>query len=105
MLRVPSIEGLGRRFKQGVRMDYTLGENACVIDIKCHNGGMFEVLITAEAREAFARLPLSMQARVQDVFQRLVDWPAVSGAKPLRKELKGTFRIRSGDYRILFTVD
>lgn len=29
----------------------------------------------------------------------------MSGAKPLRYRFKGCFRIRTGDYRIVFTVD
>jgi mRNA-degrading endonuclease RelE of RelBE toxin-antitoxin system len=36
------------------------------------------------------------------VFRRLADWPNVSGAKPLRGNLKGNFRIRTGDYRVVF---
>jgi mRNA-degrading endonuclease RelE of RelBE toxin-antitoxin system len=39
------------------------------------------------------------------VFERLVRWPNVSGAKPLRGSLKGAYRVRTGDWRVLFTVD
>jgi mRNA-degrading endonuclease RelE of RelBE toxin-antitoxin system len=28
----------------------------------------------------------------------------VSGAKPLRGDLHGSYRIRTGDYRVVFTV-
>jgi mRNA interferase RelE/StbE len=66
---------------------------------------MVEVRITEDAQTEFFALPLLMQPRVQDVFKRLAKWPEVSGVKPLRGELKGGYRIRAGDYRVLFTVD
>jgi len=58
-----------------------------------------------EAQAGFDSLPPAMQPRIQDVFQRLAGYPAVSGMKPLTRELKGTFRIRAGDWRVVFTVD
>lgn len=66
---------------------------------------MYDVRDTAEARSGFTALPLPMQARVRDVYLRLVRWPDVSGAKPLRGSLRGAYRIRAGDWRVLFTVD
>jgi mRNA interferase RelE/StbE len=62
------------------------------------------VLLTTEGREEFDSLPLTMQARVRDVFVRLEQWPTVSGAKPLRYDWKGHFRIRVGDWRVIFRV-
>ena len=35
---------------------------------------------------------------------RLQQWPEVSGAKPLTGNLAGHFRVRTGDYRIQFSV-
>ena len=65
---------------------------------------MADVLITSEAQGQFERLPLPIQARVRAVFRRLGDWPRISGAKPMRGELAGHYRIRTGDYRIVFRV-
>jgi mRNA-degrading endonuclease RelE of RelBE toxin-antitoxin system len=62
------------------------------------------VAITATARDEFNELPLPIQARVRAVFARLANWPAVSGAKPLRGNLKGSWHIRTGDYRVVFSV-
>jgi mRNA interferase RelE/StbE len=62
---------------------------------------MYQVRVPAGARLEFESLPLRMQPRVQEVFQRLARWPNVSGLKPL----KGAYRIRTGDWRVLFTVD
>jgi mRNA-degrading endonuclease RelE of RelBE toxin-antitoxin system len=66
---------------------------------------MYEVRSTDEAREGFNALPLRIQARVQDVFARLIRWPNVSGVKPLRHSLRGAYRIRTGAWRVLFKVD
>jgi mRNA interferase RelE/StbE len=62
------------------------------------------VLITPAAQREFRQLPLPIQRRVRDVFARLRNWPNVSGAKPLRGDLAGNFRIRTGDYRVVFRV-
>jgi len=65
---------------------------------------MASVILTATAQTEFDALPVVIRIRVQEVFVRLARWPAVSGAKPLRGELAGNWRIRSGDWRIVFTV-
>ena len=36
------------------------------------------------------------------MFVRPGKWPAISGAKPLKGEYSGSYRIRTGDYRIVF---
>jgi len=66
---------------------------------------MYEIRGAEEARENFKSLPLRIQVRVQDVFDRLTRWPNVSGVKPLRGSLKGMYRIRTGDWRVIFAVD
>jgi mRNA interferase RelE/StbE len=66
---------------------------------------MFEVLVSGTARAEFLALSRGIQTRVQGVFDRLAEWPRVSGAKPLRHELIGAFRIRTGDWRVLFRVN
>jgi len=65
---------------------------------------MAQVIITDDAQADFDNLPVRIQARMNEVFARLVNWPAVSGAKPLRGNLAGNFRIRTGDYRVVFSV-
>lgn len=63
---------------------------------------MVKVEILPEAQGQFIELPTLIQRRVRDALNRLMHWPEVSGAKPLRRELKGCFRIRVGDFRVLF---
>lgn len=46
-----------------------------------------------------------MLPRVLKALDRLDQWPNVSGVKPLRGELAGHFRLRVGDWRIVFRVE
>lgn len=63
---------------------------------------MAEVIITGEAGVQMDDLPLRIHVRVNEIIQRLGDWPQVSGAKPLRGKLKGHWRIRTGAWRVVF---
>jgi mRNA-degrading endonuclease RelE of RelBE toxin-antitoxin system len=36
------------------------------------------------------------------VFKRLQQWPKMSGAKPLRGRWSGHYRVRTGDWRVIF---
>ena len=63
-----------------------------------------KVRITPAALADLETLHEPMLARVNRAIERLGDWPNVSGAKQLRGELKGHFRVRAGDWRIVFTI-
>lgn len=65
---------------------------------------MVKVVLIGDAAEQLARLPVHLNAQAQAIIQRLAKWPQVSGAKPLKGDLKGRFRIRMGDHRVQFTV-
>jgi mRNA-degrading endonuclease RelE of RelBE toxin-antitoxin system len=62
------------------------------------------VEITPEAYAQAQELQEPIYSRVMAIVERLRDWPAVSGAKPLRGNLSGRYRIRTGDYRVQFHV-
>ena len=62
------------------------------------------VVIALEAQAEIKALPLTMLARLDAVITRLEAWPKVSGAKPLRYEWKGHYRIRMGDWRVIFKI-
>ena len=66
---------------------------------------MAAVKLTPEAGEQVDALPQPVRRRPLDIYGRLAKWPAVSGAKPLRGNLSGNYRIRTGDYRIIFRVE
>jgi mRNA-degrading endonuclease RelE of RelBE toxin-antitoxin system len=63
-----------------------------------------ELRIAPEAVEQLNHLPSVIHARVNRILLRLANWPAVSGAKPLRGDLAGHYRVRTGDYRVQFRV-
>jgi len=63
---------------------------------------MVKVMFTVEAQSDFMSLPAGMRGRVCTVITRLWSWPDVSGAKPMRKEYAGYFRVRTGDWRVIF---
>ena len=47
---------------------------------------------------------MHLNAQVQEIIERLAHWFRISGAKPLRGDLKGHWRIRMGDHRVQFVV-
>ena len=65
---------------------------------------MVRVTLTRQAALELDRLPLTIQARMRDLFERLERWPEVSGVRPLRSGFSGYYRVRTGDYRVLFRV-
>ena len=60
--------------------------------------------VTPAAAQQLERLDNPIHARVLKLLVRLEQWPDVSGAKPLRGDLAGQYRLRTGDYRIQFRV-
>jgi len=62
------------------------------------------VVLTPEAAQQFDGLPRPIRARVTRIFERLKQWPSVSGVKPLTGNLAGKYRVRTGDYRVQFSV-
>lgn len=65
---------------------------------------MAKVRFAPESDIRLDSLPRDIQYRMHAIFDRLAKWPEVSGAKPLRHELQGHYRIRTGDFRVLFRV-
>jgi len=60
--------------------------------------------ITPAAEKELLELPRPIRARMYDLIERLKKWPDVSGVKPLRANLAGHYRVRTGDYRLQFHV-
>jgi mRNA-degrading endonuclease RelE of RelBE toxin-antitoxin system len=63
---------------------------------------MARVVLSREAQRHVDGLPKTIRVRVYRLLERLRQWPAVSGAKPLSGSLAGRFRLRTGDYRLQF---
>lgn len=64
-----------------------------------------KVLLSRDAQREAAELPRVILTRLYALFERLQRWPEVSGAKPMRGKLAGYYRIRTGDYRVLFRIE
>lgn len=54
--------------------------------------------------QQLSKLPKSIRARIHAVLARLEGWLDVSGAKPLTGNLAGHYRVRTGDYRVQFSI-
>lgn len=59
---------------------------------------------SSRSRKALAGLPRRDQARVLVAIQALGQEPRPAGCKPVKAAPKGTYRIRVGDYRVVYTV-
>lgn len=66
---------------------------------------MTRVAISQTALEDLEELPKSINDRILRIFEKLADWPNVSGARALSGNRAGIYRIRTGDYRLLFRVE
>lgn len=62
------------------------------------------VTIVPEVVRQIDGLPKPIQVRLLSMVERLRNWPDVSGVRPLRGELAGRYRMRTGDYRMQFQV-
>lgn len=65
---------------------------------------MVSVAFSRSARKQLDALPKAIRPHVWRIVDELERWPRVSGAKPLRGDMKGRFRRRTGDYRVVFSV-
>jgi len=57
------------------------------------------------AAKQLGGLPKPIKSRMVELLVRLAVWPNVSGAKPLRCNLAGRYRLRTGDYRLQFRIE
>jgi mRNA interferase RelE/StbE len=63
----------------------------------------FRVIIRPSAAKVISKLPPKICRQILSRIEGLADDPRPSGCEQLKGE-KGFFRIRSGDYRILYIV-
>ncbi|MHB1157366.1 MAG: type II toxin-antitoxin system RelE family toxin [Phycisphaerales bacterium] len=66
---------------------------------------MAKIYYTEQALREIRALPKAIRGRIEDILVALEKWPNVSGAKPLRGRLKGHFRKRTGDFRVIFKIE
>lgn len=66
---------------------------------------MHEVVVAPHAARDIKRLPKAVMARIDRAILKLQDNPYVPSIRFLRDSKLADFRIRVGDYRILFDID
>ena len=65
--------------------------------------GRYEVQILPSARKVVDRLPTAIRERVEAAIAALADQPRPRGSKKL-KDADDTYRIRVGDYRVIYRI-
>jgi mRNA-degrading endonuclease RelE of RelBE toxin-antitoxin system len=66
---------------------------------------MPNIVLEHDAAKQMGDLPKPIKARMIELIVRLSEWPEVSGAKSLRGNLAGHYRMRTGDYRLQFRIE
>ncbi len=64
----------------------------------------YEVKITSAAHRQLAALPKDILRRIDSKILSLADNPRPPGVKKLKAE-ENLYRIRVGDYRVVYTID
>lgn len=65
----------------------------------------YTVLLERRAEREFRKLPSDVMARLDVVFRGLADNPRPSGAVKLSGQMGPGWRVRVGEYRVLYRVD
>jgi mRNA interferase RelE/StbE len=64
----------------------------------------YQIRIGKRVRKEMARLPRQDQARVIAAIKSLGQEPRPPGCRPVKGAEKGTYRVRVGDYQVVYVV-
>jgi len=64
----------------------------------------YRVEVSGRVQKELARLPRNDQARIIVVLQKLAEDPRPQDCRPVRDAPKGTYRVRVGSFRVIYTV-
>jgi len=64
----------------------------------------YSVELLPAARRQLRKLPSKAQRQIRDLITTLADDPRMHGIKALQGDLKGFYRVRSGNYRVIYTI-
>ena len=64
----------------------------------------YQVLFTPRAEREFESLPEAARRRIAPRIDALAEEPRPRGIKKLQGR-EGTYRLRAGDYRVLYTIE
>lgn len=65
----------------------------------------YRIELTAGAEDDLERLTLEMARRISRLMDMLEENPFAPPAQALAGDLRGLYRVRSGDYRLVYSVD
>jgi len=65
----------------------------------------YKITMTQDAEKQYVKLNKGIQRKIDELLERLHNWPEVSGAIPLWGPAKGHFRLKTQDWRVIFHVD
>jgi mRNA interferase RelE/StbE len=67
---------------------------------------MYEVELGRDAKRFFERAPASLQRRLDKCFAQLkIDPHGAASAKRLSGNLRGMYRYRVGEYRVIYNIE
>ena len=64
----------------------------------------YQLEISQRVRKAMVRFPRQDQARILVALRQLAEDPRPAGCRLVRTAPKGTYRVRVGDYRLVYAV-
>jgi mRNA interferase RelE/StbE len=64
----------------------------------------YRIEIERRAQKELSHLPKAAQDRLVAAIGALAETPRPRGSKPVQAAPKGTYRIRVGDYRVIYVV-
>jgi mRNA interferase RelE/StbE len=64
----------------------------------------YSIDMAPRTQDQLAKIPKDIQELIMDRIEKLGSDPRPPGVEPLQGSDKGLFRIRQGDYRIVYTI-
>jgi mRNA interferase RelE/StbE len=65
----------------------------------------YEIQFTPAARRIIKKFDRPIQERLLQRIETLAETPRPRGAEKLKGKKRGYYRVRDGDYRIIYTID
>ena len=65
---------------------------------------MYRIIISNSAEKDMERLPATVVKRVGNAIDKLAEQPRPSGCKKLKASKENLWRIRVGDYRVIYLI-
>jgi mRNA interferase RelE/StbE len=62
------------------------------------------IVIDRQPQKEMRRLPSDLRQRIDRAILALAEDPRPAGCKPVKDAPRGTYRLRVGDYRVIYSV-